>query len=172
MQTSHAPSPPATPAPAGPRTAEELFRLSQMDLYDLFRLADPGPIPVGRGRGMPIAFPGTPVSLALGKALATVIWRGKTFDAQKGDLKNLLSVLGVPGIRAVVYRQESWFDARECTVLDYSQTSRVAGWIRDEIRQVSPGLYLGLVYGVGSFFGGRRLLDLHFCLDFSAAGGR
>ena len=31
-------------------------------------------------------------------------------------------------------------------MLDYSKTSLIAHWIRDEIREVSPGIYLGLVY--------------------------
>jgi hypothetical protein len=31
-------------------------------------------------------------------------------------------------------------------VLDYSQTSLVAKHIRDEIRQIGPGMYLGVVY--------------------------
>jgi hypothetical protein len=40
-----------------------------------------------------------------------------------------------------------------------SETSLVAGWIRDEIRQIGPGLYLGKVYG-----GKKRLID--FALKF------
>jgi hypothetical protein len=44
-------------------------------------------------------------------------------------------------------------------VLDYSQTSLVAGWIRDEIRMIEPSFYLGQV------FGGRTRL-FHFALQF------
>jgi hypothetical protein len=32
-------------------------------------------------------------------------------------------------------------------VLYYSQISLVAGWIRDEIRMIKPGFYLGLAFG-------------------------
>jgi len=32
-------------------------------------------------------------------------------------------------------------------VLYYSQISLVAGWIRDEIRMIEPGFYLGLAFG-------------------------
>ena len=31
-------------------------------------------------------------------------------------------------------------------MLDYSDTSLIAHWIRDEIREVADGLYLGLVF--------------------------
>jgi hypothetical protein len=54
--------------------------------------------------------------------------------------------IGVRAIAAKVYKAPSWLDGNECIVLDYSQTSLVAHWIRDEIRLVAPGLYLGLVF--------------------------
>ena len=47
-------------------------------------------------------------------------------------------------------------------MLDYSKTSLVAKWIRDEIREVSPGIYLGIVY-----WGKKKLI--HFALKFPAS---
>ena len=52
----------------------------------------------------------------------------------------------VKSVRAKVYKEASWFDQQETIVLDYSKTSRLAHKIRDEIREVSPGVYLGLVF--------------------------
>ena len=54
--------------------------------------------------------------------------------------------LGLNAIVAEVYKAPSWFDNKECIVLDYSKTSLVAEHIRDEIRQIGPGVYLGIVY--------------------------
>jgi hypothetical protein len=51
------------------------------------------------------------------------------------------------------------WDQKDCIVLDYSDTSVVAHWIRDEIRLIGPGLYLGKVY-----WDNTRLID--FCLQF------
>ena len=51
---------------------------------------------------------------------------------------------------------------KECIVLDYSETSLLAHWIRDEIREVAPRTYLGKVY-----LGKKRLID--FALEFPAA---
>ena len=49
---------------------------------------------------------------------------------------------------------------KECIVLDYSETSLLlAHWIRDEIRAVGPGVYLGKVY-----WSKKRLID--FALEF------
>ena len=49
-------------------------------------------------------------------------------------------------IVAQVYKTESWFDGKDCIVLDYSKTSLLAEHIRDEIREIGPGMYLGVVY--------------------------
>ena len=157
--------------PPTPRTAEELLELSQVDLDQLFRRSRPGEVPAGRGRGTPIFFPGTAATKPAAKVFGTLVWRGKVLRPEKADLSNLISILGIQAIRARVYRQESWFDGRDCIVLDYSETSRICGWVRDEIREVRPGLYLGLVYGRGRFFGGRRLLDVTFALTFPGAAG-
>jgi hypothetical protein len=148
--------------------ADSLLAMSPADLDDLFRQSEAGPIPAGRGRGTVIVFPGTEVSRPAARALGAIFWHGKVFDPETRTLKNLVSPLGVRAIEAQFYPEESWFDARRCTVLDYSKTSRVAGWIRDEIREVGPGLYLGLVWGVGRAFGGRRRL-LRFALTFPPA---
>jgi hypothetical protein len=100
--------------------------------------------------------------------LGALFWHGKVFRPETGDLRNLVTPLGVQAIRALVSHDESWVDARECVLIDYSRTSRVAGWIRDEIREVAPGLYLGVVWGVGRAFAGRRRI-LRFALTFPAA---
>jgi hypothetical protein len=55
-------------------------------------------------------------------------------------------VFGLDAILARIIREPSWTDGKECIVLDYSQTSFVAHWVRDEIRLISPGLYLGRVF--------------------------
>jgi len=40
----------------------------------------------------------------------------------------------------------NWLDNKDCIVLDYSETSLVARWIRDEIRMIGAGFYVGRVY--------------------------
>ena len=62
-------------------------------------------------------------------------------------------------MRAKVYKEASWFDGVETIVLDYSKTSFFARHVRDEIREVAPGLYLGLVYF-------KKDKVLHFSLKF------
>jgi len=81
-------------------------------------------------------------------------------SARKARLKNILTPLGIQAIEATIYKQDSWYDGQPCIVLDYSKTSFVARQVRDEIREIAPGVFLGLV-----FWGRRHILD--FALDFT-----
>lgn len=148
-----------------PLSASRLLEMSPAQLDATFAGGSAGVIPQGTGRGTVIALPGTEIATALSRGLGVLFWQGKVFDAERSDLKNLVSPFGFRAVRAEVYRAPSWVDDRECVVLDYSRSSKVAGWIRDEIREVAPGLYLGVVWGVGRVFGGRRRV-LRFALTF------
>jgi shikimate 5-dehydrogenase len=125
----------------------------------LFAAGTAGAIPDGRGKGTVLFGTGgraARVAAALCYALA---WRGKVVNARQGRLRNILTPLGIKAIEAAVYKQDSWYDGETCIVLDYSKTSLLARMIRDEIREIAPGVYLGLV-----FWGRRHVLD--FALDF------
>jgi hypothetical protein len=137
-----------------------LFQMTQAQLDDLFMRSEPGPIPDGGAEGTAIIAPGTVFTPQIALAVNHFVWQGKTFDSKHGVLRNRIGVLGLNAIVAEVYKAPSWLDTKECIVLDYSKTSLVAGWIRDEIRQIDRGMYLGKVYG-----GEKRLID--FALQFS-----
>jgi hypothetical protein len=137
----------------------QLLKMSQAELDALFTSSAAGKIPNGEAQGTAIIAPGTTYSARIATFINHFAWQGKIFDAKKGELKNRLTSLGLNAIIAKVYKGPSWLDGKECVVLDYSETSLVAGWIRDEIRQIGPGLYLGKVYG-----GKKRLID--FALKF------
>jgi hypothetical protein len=115
-------------------------------LDELFAAAPAGSIPVGVGKGQALIATGSRAARPLVAFVRYVAWRGKEFDAQSHTLLNLITPFGVRAIKADVYIDASRLDGRPCIVLDYSKTSKVAGWVRDEIREVAPGLYLGLVY--------------------------
>jgi hypothetical protein len=137
----------------------QLLTKSQTELDTLFTNSPTGPIPNGPAKGTAIIAPGTVISKDIAEAISLFIWQGKAFDAAHGVLTNRISALSVNAIVAVVYKDVSWFDRKECIVLDYSKTSILAHWIRDEIRLIAPNFYLGIVYG-----GQKKLID--FCLEF------
>lgn len=137
----------------------QLLAMTQAQLDDLFRASPPGDIPDGQGKGTAIIAPGTQYSPAIAEVINLFAWEGKVFDAKKGFLRNRVLGVGFQAIVARVYKDASWLDGQPCIVLDYSDTSVVAHYIRDEIRLVSPGFYLGKVY-----WEKERLID--FCLQF------
>ena len=142
-------------------TPPDLLDLSHEELDELFRKADPGPIPVGEGEGTVIFAPDTAVAETAAKLAHLIAWKGKVFDPEKGELRNEVGPFGDLAIRAKVYLDTSWFDGRPAIILDYSKTSLVAHWIRDEIRLVAPRTYLGIVYW-------ERTKILDFALEFPA----
>lgn len=139
----------------------EFLKMSGDQLDEIFRNSPAGNIPQGEGEGVAIIAPGTAVSDEIAWFVNVFTWKGKVFDPVKGELRNKILPLGHKAIVAKVYKDKSWFDQKECVVLDYSKTSLLAHYIRDEIREVSPGVYLGLVY-----WGQKKLI--HFALKFPA----
>ena len=145
-----------------PHDAANLQTLTPDELDELFRRSPAGEIPNGEAEGTVLLVELIPRPHHLGKLIHLVGWKGKVFDRTKGELLNRISPRGFEAVRAKVYKDTSWFDEKETIVLDYSKTSLVAQWIRDEIREVSPGVYLGLVFW-------ERSKILHFALDFNDA---
>ncbi len=137
----------------------QLLTMSQAQLDELFTKSSAGPIPDGPAKGTAIIAPGTVYSKEIAELINLFAWQGKAFDAKRSVLTNKISILGFNAIIAEIYKAESWLDKKECIVLDYSKTSTVAHWIRDEIRQIGPNFYLGKVY-----WEQKRLID--FCLEF------
>jgi hypothetical protein len=140
-------------------TVAQLLRMKQSELDDLFKKKKAGPIPNGEANGTAIIAPGTVLSPEAASFINHFAWQGKVFDAKAGLLKNRILPFGLNAIVARVYKAPSWLDKKECIVLDYSQTSILAQWIRDEIRQIQPKMYLGKVY-----WNKARLID--FVLEF------
>jgi hypothetical protein len=137
----------------------QLLAMSQKQLDDLYLASPAGDIPNGTANGTAIIAPGTVYSQPIAELINQFGWQGKIFDAQKGLLKNRILAFGIEAIVARVYKGPSWMDGKECIILDYSDTSIVAQKIRDEIRLIGPGFYLGPVY-----WGKDRLIN--FCLQF------
>lgn len=142
--------------------AAQLMKMSQAQLDDLFKASPAGDIPDGQAKGTAIIAPDTVFSPEIAEFVSLFTWQGKTFDGKHGVLTNRILPFGLNAIVAEVYKDKSWLDGQECIVLDYSKTSLVAHWIRDEIRLIAPKFYLGKVY-----WDKKRLID--FCLDFTAA---
>jgi hypothetical protein len=145
---------------------EKLMDMSQAELDALFSSAPAGDIPDGEAEGTAVVAPGTRFTPVISRLINMFAWQGKVFDAEKGLLRNRILPFGLNAIIAKVYKDKSWLDGKECIVLDYSDTSLVAQWVRDEIRPIAPGVYLGKVY-----WDDHRLIDFVLEFDASARAG-
>lgn len=147
-------------------TVADLMQMSQPDLDALFSGSSPGEIPTGESSGTALICPGTAWVRLISRLVRRVGWQGKVFtrnpDGNDATLQNKVGPTGARLIVARVYYTDSWLDGRKCIVLDYSKTSLFARKIRDEIREVAPGVYLGKVW-----WGKTRLID--FALEFPRA---
>lgn len=131
--------------------------LSREALDDLYKNAQPGPIPQGDTVGTAIAW-SVPFTREFAHLAKLIAWQGKVFelnaDGKTGVLRNKILPFGAKLIVARVYREASWIDGKDTIVIDYTSTSLVAQKIRDEIREITPGHYLGKVW-----WGEHRILD-------------
>ncbi len=134
------------------------LEMSREELDEIYKNAKAGAVPRGDTQGTAIVA-GSGMARGLATLARLVAWKGKVFDmfaeeGEKGVLVNKVSPFGMKLIVAKVYRDASWMDNKETIVIDYARTSLMARKIRDEIREVEPGVWLGKVW-----WGKTRILD-------------
>jgi hypothetical protein len=139
-------------------TVDQWLKMSRAQLDIIYKKSKPGNIPQGDTTGTAI-FAGSSLTRPFASTAKVLAWQGKIFDLfspdfNSGVVVNKVSPLGLNLIVAKTYRSKSWMDGKDTIVIDYSGTSLFARKIRDEIREVLPGLYLGKVW-----FGKMRVLD-------------
>ena len=139
-------------------TIESWLDKDREELDAIYMAAKAGTLPSGDTRGTAIVA-GTFFARWYARFARLFAWQGKVFDLlpptqESGILINKISPLSLTFIVAKVYKDASWMDGEETIVIDYSKTSFLAKKIRDEIREVEPGVYLGKVW-----WGQTRILD-------------
>jgi hypothetical protein len=137
---------PVSHLPATPLTEGVLLGTANSALDALFRNSPAGPIPDGDTRGTVLAWPGTRLAKPLAVLVYLIAWKGKVLNRREALLRNKITPLGLHLVKAQLSYDDSWVDQRRCILIDYSTTSFVARMVRDEIRLVGPGLYLGVVW--------------------------
>jgi hypothetical protein len=137
---------------------------NRKELDEIYHNSEAGSIPTGDTHGTAI-LAGSVFAKFVAWFSRVFAWQGKVFDLfcpdhQSGVLLNKISPFSLRFIVAKVYRDKSWLDGQETIVIDYSGTSFLARAIRDEIREVEPGVYLGKVW-----WGKTRILDFALSRD-------
>lgn len=124
-------------------TPKSWLKLSRTELDETFSAATVSAIPRGEFDGILIVWvPG--LSWPIAAAIRALVWHGKVFD--RNSVVNRVTPFRLASVRGRVYLSESWLDGRPSIVIDYSKTSLIAKHVRDEIREVRPGVFLGKVW--------------------------
>ncbi|MDR3620930.1 MAG: hypothetical protein P4L85_16380 [Paludisphaera borealis] len=155
IATSSAPATASEPSISVP----SLIQMSGPELDALYRQGTSVGLPAGRVRGTALLAPGARRNGAMA-AGTRMVWQGKNIDPANAVATNRF--FGLPVVRGQLYEGASWLDGAPALILDYSKTSRVYARNRDEIRQIGPGLFLGLMYGRAT---PRPSLKMYFVLQ-------
>lgn len=147
MPVAAAADTPPSPAPravsAAPRLEmRDLVRMPKGELESLYLASPSGQPPSGFVPGRAIKAPGSRLTAANARA-TRLVWQGKEFR-RDGTMINHVFGFG-RAIPAEVYQGESLLDGQPALILDYSK-SKLWPDVRDELREVEPGLYLGVMY--------------------------
>ena len=127
---------------APPQAVRELVRSDSEQLDALFAAGTVNDLPTGFLPGRVIVDPGSRRTAAKSRRMS-LLWQGKVFH---GDGTAHNRVFGVTAVPMTVYPGESWHDGAPAIIVDYSNSWRIFRNVRDEIREVSPGLYLGRTF--------------------------
>lgn len=130
----------AIPVLAGPPT---LRGGTPAEWEALFRDGTPDGGPVGPTRGT-VLYADDALFPRLKARLQGTVWKGKTFHSD-GTFTNRW-VGGVNAGTVGTKVEPSWVDGLPSLVAQYPTTAPVFRNVRDELRQVSPGVWLGRSY--------------------------
>lgn len=124
-------------------TPEMIMMMEEHQLLDIYRHATPGRIPAGYYPGSMIRTPGSPFTVALAGSVKATAWQGKFFSAEGMTNKTF----GVKTIKTPVEYGTSYVDGKPTIVLDYAMSTAIfAKAYRDEIREISPAVFLGIMH--------------------------
>lgn len=130
-----------SPALAGPSAAS--LRGSTPCCWEtLFRQGTVDCGPVGPTRGIVLYAEGNHPRLKA--RVQGVVWKGKTFHCDGTFTNRWLG--GVQAVSAGTGVEPSWIDGEPCLVMRYAPDAAVFANVRDELRQIAPGVWLGRSY--------------------------
>jgi hypothetical protein len=125
-----------------PTCLEELEHLTPCQLHDLYTHAEVGHPLVGTARGRLLyltdKFPRIKVRMA------NSVWRGKAAEPDGYFVNRWVG--NVRWIDSHYVIGPSWIDGKPAVVMEYPPGTKLFWNMHDELREISPGLYIGPVF--------------------------
>ena len=138
--------------------------MDECQLMEIYKTGTVSPVPCGYTPGLVIYNPGSKLTVPVSKLMKLTAWQGKYITCDKMINRQF----GVPFIRANISMGQSWIDGGPTLVFDYADTSFICKRYRDEVREVSPGVYLGCMH---RRTGDTVRIATWFALDARCEGG-
>jgi hypothetical protein len=143
------PAPALIPPPALARRElcpEQLLRMDECQLIDVYKCGSVSPVPCGKTPGIVIYKPGSAITVPLSNLMKyTGSWQGKYITSDTMYNRQFC----VPTMKGKIGMAESWIDGKPTLVFDYQDSSLICHKYRDEVREVSPCVYLGAMHRRG-----------------------
>lgn len=73
-----------------------------------------------------------------------LVWKGKNIYTKDAIMLNQVGKKQM--VAASISNEESWLDGKPSVIFDYASGPKWAQNARDEVREIAPGLYLGIMY--------------------------
>lgn len=127
----------------GPRTLDDLKRLSRAQLIELFKRSEMGRPLDGTAKGQMVDL--TDKLPRLKMRIANSLWNGKTARASDGYFINRWTFRS-DWISSHYSIGPSWIDGKPAVIMEYPPKTPLFWNMHDELREVAPGLYLGPVF--------------------------
>ena len=99
--------------------------------------------PVGFSRGIILGFSDYYRCPRASARWSATVWKGKHFAAD-GTFVNQFA--GMKALQSTIACGPSWYDGKECVILEYPKGTPVFDDMRDEVRRVGPDVYLSRLY--------------------------
>jgi hypothetical protein len=120
-----------------------LQRMPVCEYDSLFTQGKVGYIPSGKTDGT-VLYAAQALFPLFRAKMQSIPWKGKHFVAE--DLMINRWLLGLEAVSAPVHVGPSWYDGKPCIIVEYARNAAVFGNVRDELREIEPGVWLGRNY--------------------------
>jgi hypothetical protein len=120
----------------------DLRHLCCDELQQIFASAEGCTFPSGFGRGE-VLLRTDPRHARLKARMTNRVWKGKRFEEDGYFINQWLCFRA---LHSYVCQGPSWLDGRPCVILEYPPDTPLFGNTRDELREVAPGVWLGMWY--------------------------